>query len=166
MSLVVSCCLLFMLSNANVAIKPSAEQVHLLCRGGARSRNSRISSVILHYQRCLWSALRRLPRRAGPPRNDNTLSTLSLVGFKGMLRFRSGWQNTARRLPRLVPSLAMTEYSITLAMTRITAFITNCLRFHSCCAHSERVVLNLYYIILKYLHILSIICGKLLVVKI
>ena len=24
------------LSNANVAIKPSAEQVHLLCRGGAR----------------------------------------------------------------------------------------------------------------------------------
>ena len=33
-----------MLSNANVAIKPSAEQVHLLCRGGARSRNSSISS--------------------------------------------------------------------------------------------------------------------------
>ena len=31
------------LNAVNVAIKPSAEQVHLLCRGGARSRNSRIS---------------------------------------------------------------------------------------------------------------------------
>ena len=47
------------LSNANVAIKPSAEQAHLLCRGGARSRNSRISSLAMHYQRCLLSALRR-----------------------------------------------------------------------------------------------------------
>ena len=47
------------LNGVNVAIKPSAKQVYLLCRGGARSRNSRISSATIHYHRCLWSALRR-----------------------------------------------------------------------------------------------------------
>ena len=56
-------------------------------------------------------------QRRGNLLSDNILSTLSLVGFEGMLRLCSAWHTVRVRLPRLVPSLAMTVYSINLAMT-------------------------------------------------
>ena len=67
-----------MLNNANVAIKPSAEQVHLLCRGGARSRNSSIPALAMLYVRSLLSASRRffvtlrMTLRFGIPKVDNS----------------------------------------------------------------------------------------------
>ena len=55
---------------------------------------------------------------------DNTLSTLSLVGFEEILRCAQ--DDKVQRGDCHEPSaLAMTEYSISLAMTMLCASITN-----------------------------------------
>ena len=99
-----------MVSNANIAIKPSAEQAHLLCRGGARSRNSSIPSLAMRHQPSFRGSIATVGISSLTMHYQRGLS---LVGFEEILHSIQNdntWRDTIRchaERSRSIPSLTM-----------------------------------------------------------